>query len=119
MGKKVISVITLIFLFFMVSLLISSSKGKMGYSKRGCICHGKFDRGSAEIKLLTSPDIFKEGFIPDSTYKITCSLMGNKKMRAGGFNLQVSHGKLVKSDRSTITTGSEATHSNNQKKPDD
>ena len=115
--KKIFSTsLILIFSFLFVNLLISSSKGKMGYTKKGCMCHGKLTAGNATIQLKSTPNIFdKKGFKPDSAYKITVSLKGETKFKNGGFNLKVSHGKLTKVGRSTKVTGLEATHANNRK----
>ena len=99
-----------------VNLLISSSKGKMGYTKKGCICHGKLTAGNSTIQLESTPDIFDTmGFNPDSTYRLTVSLKGETITKNGGFNLKVSQGKLTKTSRSTKIMGQEAIHANNQK----
>ncbi|MBC8184379.1 hypothetical protein H8E88_25065 [candidate division KSB1 bacterium] len=115
--KKVITTsFILIFSFLFVNILISSSKGKTGYTKKGCICHGKLSAGNSTIQLKSTPNIFdKKGFNPDSTYQIIISLKGETKTKNGGFNLKVSHGKLTKDSRFTKIMGQEATHANNRK----
>ncbi len=116
MRKVVTTGFILIFSFMFVNLLVSSSKGKKGYTKKGCICHGKLYTGIATIQIKSTPNIFdNKGFVPDSTYKISVFLKGETKSKNGGFNLKVSHGKLTKVGRSTKVTGKEATHANNRK----
>ena len=115
--KKVLTTsIILIFSFLFANLLISSSKGKTGYTQKGCMCHGKLSAGNAIIQLTSTPNIFtKKGFKPDSTYRITVTLKGKPKAKNGGFNLKVSHGKMTNVDRSTKANTHEATHANNRK----
>jgi hypothetical protein len=115
--KKVLTTsIILIFSFIFANLLISSSKGKMGYTKKGCMCHGKLSSGNSTIQLKSTPNIFnKKGFNPDSTYLITVTLNGDPRTGNGGFNLKVSHGKMTNVDRSTKANTREATHANNRK----
>lgn len=116
MKKLVLSSFIFIFIFLFVNLLISSSKGKMGYSTKGCMCHGKLSAGNATIQLTSTSDVFnKKGFKPDSTYRMVVTLNGKPKTKYGGFNLKASHGKLTNVGRSTKIIGQEASHSNSRK----
>ncbi len=112
MRKRSIMIISSILILLFTGYVISSSGGKIGRTESGCTCHGNLSEGNSSISVTSNPDIFTEGYIPESTYTLTISVTGGPVGNGGGFNLKASAGALTNPGSNAQIISGEATHSN-------
>jgi hypothetical protein len=110
----IVSVLAIVMSISMIFSVWGYSGGRWDRAKTGCECH------SLTADLTVSVDItgLPAEYIPGQSYLLTITVSGGSAFAKGGFNLEVSSGKLSPNDSNTQVNipQNQTTHTNSNQR---